>query len=306
MMLWAFQLLVIYAALGSRHANTADAFLAITITHTYCETLSSGVIPCPFFSHGSRDTSKYADNDGGMSKIEASGVKRFTVGYDKLCKNCPTRLQPRVDTLTEMILGLTDEERDELMQNVANRLVEEQNQSEKEGKKVVSSMDLYEFQTSSVAVKPEQQKPKRKKSPQPASATIRKEADKCKAARKIEKARLKFQSNKQNAARASRLLVITNALLSPHSQHAKDLQIGPADNGWYHEIDILMQLSRADLKMESLKLKAQKTKCESKIAKQRMKAYGASMAVANVNKRKASVAIKQTSKVGANQLQLLH
>ena len=37
--------------------------------------------------------------------LEKSAVQRFTVGYDKLCKNCPTRLQPRVDTLTEMILG---------------------------------------------------------------------------------------------------------------------------------------------------------------------------------------------------------
>jgi hypothetical protein len=37
-----------------------------------------------------------------MNKIEASAVQRMTKGYDKLCKNCPTRLQPRVDTLTEV------------------------------------------------------------------------------------------------------------------------------------------------------------------------------------------------------------
>ena len=37
-----------------------------------------------------------------LNKIEASAVQRMTKGYDKLCKNCPTRLQPRVDTLTEV------------------------------------------------------------------------------------------------------------------------------------------------------------------------------------------------------------
>lgn len=39
-----------------------------------------------------------------ISKVEASAVQRMTKGYDKLCKNCPTRLQPRVDTLTEVWL----------------------------------------------------------------------------------------------------------------------------------------------------------------------------------------------------------
>jgi hypothetical protein len=39
-----------------------------------------------------------------LGKVEASAVQRMTKGYDKLCKNCPTRLQPRVDTLTEVSL----------------------------------------------------------------------------------------------------------------------------------------------------------------------------------------------------------
>ena len=38
-----------------------------------------------------------------MTKIELSATQRMTKGYDKLCKNCPTRLQPRVDTLTEVL-----------------------------------------------------------------------------------------------------------------------------------------------------------------------------------------------------------
>jgi hypothetical protein len=44
-----------------------------------------------------------------MDKIETSAVQRMTKGYDKLCKNCPTRLQPRVDTLTEVCTDLNRE-----------------------------------------------------------------------------------------------------------------------------------------------------------------------------------------------------
>jgi hypothetical protein len=40
-----------------------------------------------------------------MDRNELSAVQRMTKGYDKLCKNCPTRLQPRVDTLTEVVSG---------------------------------------------------------------------------------------------------------------------------------------------------------------------------------------------------------
>jgi hypothetical protein len=39
-----------------------------------------------------------------MTKLEASAVQRMTKGYDKLCKNCPTRLVPRADTLAEVCL----------------------------------------------------------------------------------------------------------------------------------------------------------------------------------------------------------
>jgi hypothetical protein len=43
----------------------------------------------------------------------------FTVEYDKLCKNCPTLLQPQIDMLTEMIMGLSMEECHELLAAIA-------------------------------------------------------------------------------------------------------------------------------------------------------------------------------------------
>lgn len=287
------------AALFGAHHATVDAFSAITITttsrrHQQRRKFRSNNIPILFSSSSlpgsTYDTPQTADSSSSssMKSIEAAGVKRFTIGYDKLCKSCPTRLTPRVDTLTEMILGLPDEERDELMHNVAKRLQEAQNHQEGEAK-VVSPRDVYEFQTSGVAEKPPK-KQKMKKEKSSANNRQREEADNSKLSRKMDKARMKFACNKQHAARARRLLAVTNALLSRHSHEKETTMIGTGDNGWYHEIDWLKQLSRAELKMERLKLTAQKAKHEQKIAKQRMKLYGASMALTYADKKEDRVA----------------
>jgi hypothetical protein len=227
------------------------------------------------------------DDTNGMSKIETAGVKSFTITYDKLCKACPTRLEPRVDTLTEMILGLPDEEREELMANIAMRL-EERKEFEP---KVQSSKDVYDFQTAGISVKPEKQFESKKTSngetmPSPRPAKVRKEVDaNAKLLKEIDKARIKIEYSKQRAARARRLLAVTNALLARNA-HANEPTIyqtaNPVDNGWYHEIDDLRQLSRAELKMEKLKFNAQKAKYESKVAKGRLKLYGASRSLAVV------------------------
>uniref|UniRef100_A0A7S0YLI3 Uncharacterized protein n=1 Tax=Hemiselmis tepida TaxID=464990 RepID=A0A7S0YLI3_9CRYP len=57
-----------------------------------------------------------------LDAVEAKAVQRFTKSYDKLCKTCPTRLQPRVDTLEEMIVGLPEDELKLLAAKVALRL----------------------------------------------------------------------------------------------------------------------------------------------------------------------------------------
>lgn len=55
--------------------------------------------------------------------------------------------------------------------------------------------------------------------------------------------------------------------------------------GWYHNFDELKELSRNELRMEHLKFMAQKAKHEQKIAKQRMKLYGVSVALADARTR---------------------
>jgi hypothetical protein len=53
-----------------------------------------------------------------LDKIETKAVEKFTTQYEKLCKTCPTRLQPRVETLIQMIVGLPPIEREELFSRI--------------------------------------------------------------------------------------------------------------------------------------------------------------------------------------------
>ena len=213
----------------------------------------------------------------GLSKLEKKSVQRFTTGYDKLCKTCPTLLRPRVDTLTEMIIGLTDAERMELMSNVARRLDDEvgatsRNERTTDTKRgIQSSMDTYNFQTSACM---QVQLPTEPKEPKTSSSQ--------KLIRKMEKARGKFEYNRRKAARARRLLACCNALLA-RDRLANEPTIytlpNPLDSDIYHDIDELKKLSRQELKLERLKLDAQKARFESKVKKSRLKLYGASRAL---------------------------
>lgn len=78
-------------------------------------------------------------------RLEDAAVRRFTVGYDKLCKNCPTRLEPRVDTLTEMIMGLTVDDRDEVLAAVVQR-IEESKKGLAMGTGLRTSTEVYTYQ----------------------------------------------------------------------------------------------------------------------------------------------------------------
>jgi hypothetical protein len=82
--------------------------------------------------------SSQANEHQPLDKVETAAVK--FLAYDKLCDACPTRLQPRVETLKEMIMGLQEREREELLANVARR-VEEGSVSE-----VCTSRVVYDFQ----------------------------------------------------------------------------------------------------------------------------------------------------------------
>jgi len=262
-------------------------------------------------------SSRTVDNNN-MSKIETVAVQRFTQGYNKLCKSCPTRITPRVDTLTEMILGLTDEERDELMRAVAER---QRLQKEEEGQnspedammmadkviQVTSSRDVYEFQVAAggagVAVKPDYADEKHKENANgerkrsagrlrpsdPANEKMQKKDKEteeptliAKLLKKRDKAKKKYRDSKQKAIRVERLVAASIAMLTSDDPSRAVLK---ESIGWYHDFDELKELSRNELRMEYLKFMAQKAKHEQKIAKQRMKLYGVNVALADARTR---------------------
>ena len=53
-----------------------------------------------------------------LDRIEAKAVEKFTTQYEKLCKTCPSRLQPRVDTIIQLIVGLPLVEREQLFSRI--------------------------------------------------------------------------------------------------------------------------------------------------------------------------------------------
>jgi hypothetical protein len=185
--------------------------------------------------------------DDSLSKIEVVRIKRFTVGFDKLCKSCPAKLQPRVDTLTEMILALPGKERDELMYNVAERLQlqaaqHNQVQVEEEPKRDLSEFYVVEPKkenTKKKKMKTNKQKTKKETHQSLlSSANVRVEEDHLKRLRKRDKILVKIESSKRRVAQAGRLLEVTNALLSRNA-YAKEPSIGTADNGWYARQDLI-------------------------------------------------------------------
>lgn len=234
-----------------------------------------------------RTTISMVSTQTGLSKIEGVAVDRFTIGYDKLCKSCPTRLQPRAGTLAEMILGLPIEERNELMDTVAKRLEEEENHNA--NPLVKSSRDVYDFQTAGVSIQVKEKKIKAENSSvtnAPSMGTVFSSQQDdidivdAKLLKKMRKVRSSFESNKMKLAKARRLLAVTNALLSKDTLTTEPTIYtvpNPLDNAWYHDIDHLKSMQRGELKMERLKLTAQKAKYFAKVAKGRLKLYKASV-----------------------------
>jgi hypothetical protein len=53
-----------------------------------------------------------------LDRIEAKAVEKFTTQYEKLCKTCPSRLQPRVETIIQLIAGLPSAEREHLFSRI--------------------------------------------------------------------------------------------------------------------------------------------------------------------------------------------
>lgn len=214
------------------------------------------------------------------SRVEVAAIKRFRE-FEKLCKTCPTTLKPRVETLTEMIVGLTDNEREELWSNVASRLEQEQGAGAK------TPEDVYKFQTGAdaVTIKEKRQETVLMNESPPRDAPARKEVEDTetveptKLLRKMSKTRSKLQEAKAKRARIQRLLHQTDSLLS-NNKVAPLNGCDETDSTMYHCIDELEQMNSTELKHQRLKYMAQKSKLDQKIAKYRLKLYGVSLELA--------------------------
>ena len=205
-----------------------------------------------------------------LAKVETKAIAKFNTGYNKLCKACPTRLQPRVDTLVEMILGLKEKERDEVLLKVSQRLDENRLST------ITTSEDVYNFQTHATNTLEQKQLQLQLQPPPPSlsKSNAKHDDDKKKLQHKMDKAKRKLDYNKQGIAKFKRLLEATTQLLSKSPDD--ELKEDPFQNNFYHEIDELKSMTRPELKMQRLKYKAMVAKHEQKLAKYRVKMYAKS------------------------------
>ena len=153
-----------------------------------------------------------------MTKLETSAVQRMTKDFGKLCKNCPTLLQPRVDTLTEMIMGLPAAEREELLATVAQRV--EAAGAEADG--VRTPRETYDFQRTGVAgagagISPEPS-PIPGALPAAPTGSMKKTNDDDKMQRKlmdkVDKYTGKLAKNEMKLQRAVRMLAVADKLIA--------------------------------------------------------------------------------------------
>jgi len=239
-------------------------------------------------------------------KVESAAVRRFATGYDKLCKNCPTRLQPRVDTLTEMILGLSEEERVELMATVESRL-ERGAQSKIDGGVgggARTAKEVYDFQVgmkgaSSVRTIEAKKKEEtgaltidynvsKEKNDAPVKKGARKSsltdltARETKLKCKLCKSRSKLEKSRLDHSRAARLITIADLLLSQGSDASLPPSIIGA-NDCNAATDELRAMHESELKLQKLKYDAIRAKCEQKMAKARVKMFAANLELSRIH-----------------------
>lgn len=237
-------------------------------------------------------------------KLEKAAIARFN-NYDKLCKTCPTLLKPKVDTLTEMVVGLSPEERGQLFQAVALRLEQQQhdgNDGISSFAKVKAAEDVFRFQIGADVAYPadELTLPEILAS----SETIQNDDDE-KVRGKMDKLRSKFESNKYKLSQVQALLAQTNRLLSKRAEtrgtttddddddhddtNDDDCIIGQiTDPVVLHKTLELQEMTRSELEMQRLKCTAQKMKFEQKIAKAKLKLYQASLRMVTMDWRKCA------------------
>ena len=247
-----------------------------------------------------------------MSKVEAGAVKRFKQ-FDKLCKTCPTLLQPKTATLEERIMGLSVDEREELLANVARRIEEEREEtaaipadgSNSPSQVILTAEDVYKFQVGADSMSVIEESPEEENDDTFRRTELKQRqesADSSNKARlfvKMHKVRSKFESNKLKLAQVQCLIEQTTALLSSRKEgkgaeeSASTSEAGETDPVVVHETDELRAMSRSELKMQRLKYAAQKIKYEQKLAKYRVKLYGTSLMMAQQQQQQQQQKLQQ-------------
>jgi len=231
-------------------------------------------------------------------RVEIASIQRFTVGYDKLCKKCPTRLKPRVDTLTEMIMRLPEDDRKQLLANVEQRIAIEQQQKrrndgkEEDSRGIRTPEDVYNFQvegfvTAAVTRSVERRLQVRLDQSQESlvdesfsdDSKKRKEIDsnyrQQKLESKMEETKIKLRKTTAKLVGIEWLLRATKLLLSKH----KTTRDTAFEEGFFDddEMDKLTSMTWSELKLQILRYQAQKAKFENSRAKVRAKSYATSL-----------------------------
>lgn len=198
--------------------------------------------------------------------MEVGAVQKFKE-YNRLCKDCPTRLQPKISTLQAMIMGLPVDDRTELLANVAKRIEKQPTQEDCGVTMTQTPEDVYTFQTKvnskNRTIWEDREFSKNEKTMD--------ESTKFADGERTEKTRKKFSKNKMEVFRSQQLIDYTELLLSGD----KDAPIPKTviDSFDDHHLDELRTMSNAELKLQQLKYLANKAKCEQNIAKYRVKLY---------------------------------
>uniref|UniRef100_A0A7S4JPJ9 Uncharacterized protein n=1 Tax=Odontella aurita TaxID=265563 RepID=A0A7S4JPJ9_9STRA len=264
-------------------------------------------------------TTKDLDDIPTSPKLESAAVRRFTTGYDKLCKNCPTRLKPRVDTLAEMILGLSDSERDELMATVTKRAEEgaegsaETSETKDGTRGARNAREVYDFQVemegasligtvtkkkaksvrrNGVAVRPMNDSRQKKRIENMSTGDgKRSSADDlavrdAKLSAKLTKSRSKLQKSQLDHSRTSRLLTVASLFLSEGGEASLPPSVAGA-NDCNADVDELRSMDVSELELQKLKYEATMAKCAGKMAKARVKMFASNLELSRVRALRA-------------------
>ncbi len=262
-----------------------------------------------------------------MTKLEASAVQRMTKGYDKLCKNCPTRLVPRADTLAEvrwlapilrvggsnfvapgrwpacvpraaaertrrcgaaqMIMGLPVDEREALLQTVAQRTEAAAGGAgpEQGQQGVATPRELYDFQLAGgtgggagltppmaesgprpIGVEPPSAKAKMKMEKEKMKMPEGGDKMQMKLMEKMEKCRRKIGESEMKMARVARLLAVADILIA----QGADAPVECADAGDAEDIAELRMMKLETLELKRLKYLEKQAKCARKVAERQL------------------------------------